>query len=285
MNYIAPVYTDVGMVGRPAPVRELRRWWALAKEAYLYRVGHAVTDRPPSRFPFSELQAVLDDYDDSTVFLHVGLSHVNAAFGERSYDRLYGELARQFDSVLVPGFTPSFRDSGVYHKRYSRPQVGMFPILFMDDADYRTDDAIHSIQVAGPYRFTDCDHHDTFGPGGCYAQLDRDNVLIANIGTNRLVSTQFHYVSFNTDPPYHEPETHSGVMYHDEESHEEIDQRNDRFTSYYSWNRWKMEEYLAERGVLDRRDKNGLKLSFFRAREMREAVEPKVDEQPYYMVA
>jgi hypothetical protein len=37
--------------------------------------------------------------------------------------------------------------------------------------------------------------------------------------------------------------------------------------------------------VLDRRDKNGLKLSFFRAREMREAVEPKVDEQPYYMVA
>lgn len=285
MNYIVVLNTAASMIRKPAPGRQLRRWTALAREVYSLSVGHGIRDHSPSELPFSEFQAVLDDYDDPTVFVQVGLSHVNAAFGERSYERLYGELTRQFDSVLTPGFTPSFRESGVYHKQYSRPQVGMFPILFMRDADYRTADALHSIQVSGPYRFDGCDHHDTFGPEGCWAQLDRDNVLFANIGTNRLVVTQEHYVSFRADTPYHEAETHSGVVYYDEESHEEIEQRNDTFTSFYSWNRPKLENYLAERGVLDRRDRNGLKLSFVRARDLREALEPKIEADPYFMVA
>jgi aminoglycoside N3'-acetyltransferase len=196
------------MIGTVSPAREFRRWGAIAKEQYLRRLDDRVRDTSPSPVPFSEFQSILDDYDDPTIFVHVGLSDVNAAFGGRSYDRLYTELTQQFESVLVPGFTPSFRDSGVYHNVYSRPQVGMFPRLFMDDAEYRTDDALHSIQVAGDYRFEDCDHHDTFGPEGCYAKLDRDNVLIANIGTNRLVSTQNHYISLRADPPYHTTETH-----------------------------------------------------------------------------
>ncbi|WP_232702843.1 AAC(3) family N-acetyltransferase [Halobacterium wangiae] len=219
------------------------------------------------------------------VFVHVGLSDVNAAFGQRGYERLYEELTAQFDSVLVPGFTPSFRDSGVYHKQYSRPQVGTFPVLFMDDADYRTDDALHSIQVAGSYRFDDCDHHDTFGADGCYAKLDRDNVLIANIGTNRLVSTQFHYISMQADSPYHAAETHSGVLYRDGETHEPVVQRGDTFTSIYNWNRWKMERDLADRGVVNDRETNGLRLSFMRARDVRDALEPAVERDPYYMVA
>lgn len=268
-----------------APVRELRRWSAVAKEQYTRRLEGRVRDTSPSAVPFTEFQAILDDYDDPTIFVHIGLSDVNAAFGERSYDRLYSELTRQFESVLVPGFTPSFRASGVYHKAYSRPQVGMFPILFMNDAEYRTDDALHSILVAGDYRFDGCDHHDTFGAEGCYAQLDRDNVLIANIGTNRLVSTQNHYVSLRADPPYQTTETHTGVIYYDDETHQEIAQRNDTFTSIYNWNRWKMENYLAEQGVLDRRDRNGLKLSFVRAGDMRTALEPKIEREPYYMVA
>lgn len=249
------------------------------------RLRNRIRDNSASNLPFSELQSVLDDYDESVIFVHVGLRDVNAAFGGRSYERLFSELTQQFESVLVPGFTPAFRKSGIYHKQYSRPQVGMFSVLFADDADYRTDDTIHSIQVAGEYRFDDCNHHDTFGPDGCYAKLDEDNVLIANIGTNRLVSTQYHFISLREDPPYHTTETHPGVIYYDESEHRKVVQKNDTFTSVYNWNRWKMEDYLEKRGVLERRDRNGLKLSFFRASEMRDALVPKIERDPCYMIA
>lgn len=266
------------------PLREFQRWRTVAREEYTRQLKDRVRDTSTSQFPFAEIRSILDEYVDSEIFVHVGLSDVNAAFGRPSYDRLYSELTSQFESVLVPGFTPSFRDSGVYHKQFSRPQVGMFPVLFMDDAEYRTNDALHSIQVAGDYRFDDCNHHDTFGPEGCYAQLDEDNVLIANIGTDRLVSTQYHYVSLQADTPYHAPKTHSGAIYYDEEDYRKVVQENDTFTGIYKWNRWKMEDYLEERGVLDRRDRNGLKLSFFRAGDMKDALEPKIERDPYYMV-
>lgn len=264
--------------------REIDRWRTVARRLYVRRLRPRVRDTSAGAFPFDEFRSILDDYDDPTVFVHVGLSDVNAAFGGRCYEQLADELTSQFESVLVPGFTPSFRDSGVYHKTYSRPQVGMFPALFMDDSDYRTDDALHSIQVAGEYRFDDCDHHDSFGEDGCYAKLDEDDVLIANIGTDRLVSTQFHYASLHADPGYHERNSHSGVIYYDEHDHREIEQTNDTFSSIYTWNRWKIENYLEEQGVLDRRGRNGLRLTFFRAGAMREALEPMLDEDPYYMV-
>jgi len=263
---------------------EVNRWGTIARRLYTRRVRGRVRNRSASAFPFSEFRSILEDYDDDVVFVHVGLSDVSAAFGDESYERVRSELTSQFESVLVPGFTPCFRDSGVYHKRYSRPQVGLFSTLFMDDADYRTDDALHSIQVAGEYRFDDCDHHDTFGEDGCYARLDADNVLIANLGTDRLVSTQFHYVSVRADPPYQATTTHSGEIYYDDERHAGIEQTNDTFTSAYTWNRWKLERYLADRGVLDRRDRHGLKLSLFGANDMRTALEPMVERDPYYMV-
>ncbi|PSQ03661.1 hypothetical protein BRC97_13140 [Halobacteriales archaeon QS_6_71_20] len=273
------------MTDGPGPVHELKRWGTIARRVYTRRLRERVRDCSASPFPFSEFRSILDDYDDDVIFVHVGLSDVSAAFGDDSYDRVCSELRRQFDSVLVPGFTPSFRSSGVYHKRYSRPQVGLFPVLFMDDADYRTDDPLHSIQVAGDYRFDGCDHHDTFGEDGCYARLDDDNVLIANIGTDRLVSTQFHYVSVRADPPYQASSSHAGEIYYDDERHGGVEQRNDTFTSTYTWNRWKLERRLADEGVLDRRDRHGLKLSLFRARDMRTALEPAIERDPYYMVA
>lgn len=107
---------------------------------------------------------------------------------------------------------------------------------------------------------------------------------IANIGTDRLVSTQYPYISPGTDPPYQTTETHSGVIYYDEKTHEEVTQRNDRYTSVYAWTRREIEEYPPRRGVLDRRDRNGLKLSFFRVGETREALEAEVEEDPYYTV-
>ncbi len=122
--------------------------------------------RPSGADPVDEatLETVLDRYrSDDTVFVHIGLSDINAAFDGDPFEFICEKLTSRFDSVLNPGFTPSFRkdDGGVYHKQYSEPRFGTFSTLFFRMVDYRTDDATNSILVRGPYRFEDCTHHDT----------------------------------------------------------------------------------------------------------------------------
>ena len=260
--------------------RSLTRLYPLLREYYVQNFSTS----SPSTVSIQHLQNVLSKYDEDVIFVHVGLSDINAALSGNPYQQLYSVLDSEFESILTPGFTPSFRESGVYHKQFSRPQFGMFPVLFLDDTEYRTDDAIHSVLVSGEYRFDGCDHHTTFSEDGCWGQLDRDNILIANIGTNRLVSTQYHYISYQTGVPYQTTKTYSGVVVYGDETHESVDQVDDTFTGRYSWNRWKMERYLEGQGVLERADMNGLKLSLFHARDMRRAIEPRIADDPYYMV-
>jgi len=102
----------------------------------------------------SRLDELLKRHGDghSNVFVHAGLSDIKRAFGTDPYAFLRSKLNANFRSVLAPGFTDYFATSGVYHKQYSRPKHGTFGQLFLRDADYRTDDAMKSILVEGPYR-------------------------------------------------------------------------------------------------------------------------------------
>lgn len=228
----------------------------------------------------------LSEYADDVVFVHAGLSDVKAAFGGNPYELLFRKLTDHFESVLAPGFTPSFRRSGIYHKLYSRPEYGTFSRLFLPDADYRTDDAIHSVLVKGPYRFENCNHQDSFGPEGCWGKLDDENVLIANIGTDWLLSTQHHYIERHYDVPYNAPDDHEGYIYYDEETHERITQTNYTYDfRAVKRNHQKIQRMMAEKGLLDEYDLGGLQVLFFRARDLRLALEEKLADDPYYMVA
>lgn len=234
----------------------------------------------------AELDRILDQYDANTVFVHIGLSDINAAFEPDPFEFILDKLTARFESVLTPGFTPSFRkdDGRVYHKQYSRPGFGAFPRLFQSVADYRTDDATNSILVRGPYRFDDCDHHNTWSEAGCFGALDRDNVLYLNIGTDWLTASQLHYIEWNHDPPYVRTADYDGVIYYDEMSHEQITQRTHEYYRPVSWNRAKLSDELESEGVLDRYNCNGLRVFAFNARELRAAIAPKLADDPYYLV-
>ncbi len=234
----------------------------------------------------SEFTRILKQYRDETAFVHIGLSDINAAFEGDPFEFIMQALTTNFESILTPGFTPSFRkdDGRVYHKRYSKPRFGMFPRLFQSVADYRTDDATNSILVRGPYRFDDCDHHTTWGQQGCFGALDRDNVQYLTIGTDWLTASQLHYVEWYYDLPYVDRVEYDGVIYYDETNHEPVTQRTHEYHRPVSWNRAKIADDLAHAGVLDRHNCNGLRIFAFNARELREAVAPKLDNDPYYLV-
>ncbi|GAB3705852.1 AAC(3) family N-acetyltransferase [Halorubrum pallidum] len=241
--------------------------------------------KPLDEMAFDEL---LSSFDADTVFVHVGLSDVNAAVDGNPYTFLYDTLIDNFESVLAPGFTPSFRSCGVYHKQFSKPEYGMFSKLFGADAEYRTNDAIHSILVDGNYRFDNCDHHDSFGPSGCWQQLEEDNVLYLNIGTDDFLATQLHYLEVALDLPYVTTPEHDGVVYYDVDDYEEITQSNYGYEYDYwleTFPNWsKIRRYLESTNAVTDHSTGGLTIYSFKARDIREALEPKLADDPYYLV-
>lgn len=244
--------------------------------------------RTESAGPVSEarLDRILDRYSGGTVFVHIGLSDINAAFKGDPFEFIVDKLDDRFDTVLTPGFTPSFRkdDGRVYHKQYSKPRFGTFSQLFHSVADYRTDDATNSILVRGPERFADCDHHDSWGQSGCFGALDDENVQYLNIGTDWLTASQLHYAECYRELPYVRTVDYDGIIYYGDTTHEEITQRTHDYQRSVTWNRAKIADNLVEAGVLERYNCNGLRIFAFNAREIRKALAPKLAADSYYLV-
>ena len=228
---------------------------------------------------------VLARYDSEVVFVHVGLSDVKSAFRTDPYAFLLERLRSHFSSVLVPGFTKSFRTTGTFHEHESVPEVGAFSRLFFEDADYRTPDPLHSILVAGDYRFDGCTFRDTFAPDGCFGQLDDDDVLYLNVGTPWLVSTQLHYVERLADVPYVERVTVPGTAYFEADGEVDLVQRTyDKNKWLYFWNRRGIRNDLLEDGRLDHHQLNGLNVYAVGARALRTFLEARLAADPYYLV-
>lgn len=221
--------------------------------------------------------------DDNVIFVHVGLSDVNAALPGNPYERVRDVLDRNFESVLAPGFTDYFRTSGVYAKQHSRPMYGAFYPLFLSDADYRTDDACKSILVRGEYRFDGRDHRDTFGPDGCFAQLREDDVLFASVGTPWLMCSFLHYLEAKADVPYVSEETFEGVAFDNGES-SEIEQSTHYSDGYWRFNKLKLHRHWRERGLVDEYDLGGLRVFFSSAADIHDFVRDKLSSNPYYLV-
>jgi len=230
-------------------------------------------------------ESILAEYDEDAAFVHAGLSDVSSAFDGNPYEFLLDRLDAEFESILTPGYTQSFRETGRFHRQETEPAVGAFASLFFEDADYRTRDPLHSILVRGDYRFEDRTHRDTFAPDGCFGKLHDDGVRILNVGTPWLVSTQLHYVERVLDVPYARTTEVEGTVEYADGEREDVVQRNYSKNKYvYYWNRVGVQRDLMEAGVLDLFDLNGLTVISVRADELLDALKPKIEEDPYYLV-
>lgn len=254
--------------------------WSSAKHYLADRFS-----RPGGPIDEPVLDAVLAQYADAgTVFVHIGLSDLKTALQRNPYEAIYEKLDAEFESVLTPGFTRSFRETGVFDLEETAPELGAFSSLFFTDADYRTPDPLHSILVEGPYRFDGCTFRDTFSPEGCYSQLSADDVLCLNIGTPWLVSTQLHYIERVCDVPYAGTTAVDGELTANGTT-ERITQRTyDKNNYLYFWNRRGLRDDMVEADVLDHYVLNGLNVMGVRAGEMEAFLRARIEEDPYYLV-
>jgi len=254
--------------------------WCSAKHYVLKRL-----QRPGGPIDDALLETVLAQYPDTEVaFVHIGLSDIKTALQRNPYDAIIEKLDAEFESVLAPGFTRSFRETGVFDIEETSPELGAFSSLFFEDATYRTPDPLHSILVDGDYRFDGCGFRDTFSPDGPYGQLSADNVLYLNIGTPWLISTQLHYVERVCDVPYVETVEIEGEFTANGTT-ERIRQRNYTKNNYlYFWNRRGLRDDMVSAGVMDHYVLNGLNVMGMRAGEMEAFLAEQIADDPYYLV-
>ncbi|WP_336135436.1 AAC(3) family N-acetyltransferase [Natronomonas amylolytica] len=231
----------------------------------------------------NEFNQVFESYEDDVVFVHAGLSDVNKALPGDPYEQILTTLDRNFDSILAPGFTDYFKMSRVYSKQYSRPKHGTFNFLFLDDSDYRTDDACRSILVKGEYRFEGRNHHDTFASDSCFAQLGEDDVLLTSIGTPWLMCSFLHYLEWKYRVPYVTKQSFEGVLF-DGKERREIEQETPYWDGFWRFNKLKLHRHWRKHGIVDEYNLNGLRLFFTSLADIEEFVGHRLQSDPYYLV-
>lgn len=220
-----------------------------------------------------------------SIFVHAGLSKIKLIEGvDNPYEYLLYELKKNYSIIFVPGFTPSFRVCGIFHKKYSKPEYGMWSKLFFKDAKNRTSDAIHSILYIGDYDFSSCDHQNSFGENSCFYKLIEDNVLVADIGTDNFVCTFIHVVENLNRVPYIDSSKVFGVEYFSDTEFSNITQVNYSSVMKYAWNRNKIVRELEKRKILRNYSKNNFKLYFFRAREVFDFLNERLKKDIWYLV-
>ncbi len=267
-------------------IKSIKTIYNTLRYNYLLRQKSSVKPSNPDL-----IKNFLDKYKEhNTVIVHIGLEPIRKSFAKNPYNFTIKLLTERFNNIIAPGFTPSFKKTGVYHKLFSCPEYGMFSKLFMHDATTRTNDPVYSLLIYGSYSFNDKHCEESFGIGSCFDQLDNDNVLCINIGTKWLVSSQLHFIEYTNNVPYIEKNKYEGVIYYDESNYSKtsvINYYNKHwFNKYVSilWNRYKISRHLYNSGIVDYYNINGVKLYSFRVGDMKRFIDEKIKKDPLYLI-
>ena len=201
--------------------------------------------------------------DNQILFIHARLKGLKkeSVLDDLDYETLTKLLLDCFmdsfdpKAILVPTFTYSFTDSGVYHRNFSKSEVGRFSEeTRLKFSEFRTPDPIFSVaDITGFLKGKEIDYTTAFGEGGLFELLHEENCAIINLDLPKLLMTQVHYIEKECDVSYRYDKMFDGVVYDDDQ--------NWRKTEYEYFVRdldddpqmdyQKREEFLSNRGSLE----------------------------------
>ena len=255
--------------------------------SHYYNFYRRLVDRTPfhlaHKYPISSvgLSDILADYDCAIV--HAGLRSVSSSSASDAFDLLSNALSG-LDNLFIPGFTPSFRSSGIYSVKYSRPEVGSFSKLAWLSGAPRTLDPIHSLfSMRGSLSDVDISN-DTFHPNGFFRTFIRKQSCIINIGTPHLISTLFHFYERYMNTPYLASSSHDGFIL--DSSQHPIPTHHYSYRYHYSvsWNRAKIESFLFCNGALTYVLWNGAYCRILDGQLAFELLTYQLGVDPYFMI-
>ncbi len=238
---------------------------------------------------FSSLQIP----ENRIIVIHARLKNIknNLDLSYESSARLILEWFYNFyrpKTVLVPSFTYSFTRSGIFHRVFSRSEVGRFSEEIRKlYGQHRTLDPIFSFVDTNKYLDQyNLNYCTAFDEGGIFDFLDKEDCIIVNIDLDQITQTQIHYIEKINRVDYRYDKLFEGVVYSDQHHWKSIKYRyfvrdlklNPRMD--YK----KRERYLIERGALNVFSRNGLVISWISARKLNEVISQALASDPYFLI-
>ncbi|MFC7095798.1 AAC(3) family N-acetyltransferase [Halobaculum marinum] len=236
---------------------------------------------PDTHLDSRHLGDALDGFDADTVVVYAGLSDLAAAFGGDPYELLRDALTDRFETVLTPGFTFSFRETGHVDLDRAPPEVGTFGERFLDDAAFRTADPVFSLLGLGRDPFDSADAGHSYAPGGYWDALHDRDALYLNVGTGRFRCSVFHVAEYRHDVPYVSTATYRGRVTHEGETRRVV-HRAPVDDHYRRFARRRVCDDLGE--ALVDRSVGGVRVQGCRASDVDDLLDDRLAADPYYLV-
>lgn len=231
------------------------------------------------------LCSFIEELDASPVFIHASMRSIGQVFGvDDGMDRFLDCFRGKFPTIMAPGFTPSFRKSGVFHVQFSRPEYGAFSELFLEHADGRTLDPIHSILHIGDNPFGDGVTHDTFSPDGHFSTVNAIDSWIFNFGTPWFVSTQLHLIERLGGVRYINSKKFPGIVYVNEHEYFPVDHTNHGHTKGVTWNRFRIDKAIAQLPSYRCVYLGSIPVQAVKSVQMTDALVARLSNDPYFLV-
>ena len=267
-----------------------------AKLYYFYKKSKGKNKRFPfvsrTDFNYTELLSCLDIPQNTNIYIHADIKNLKL-ITNHSYEFIFENLIASLNelykpkAIFIPTFTPSFRSSGIYCKRYSRSEYGIFSEIARKKCEFRTNDAIHSVGIFNQNsEYVDkVNFRDTFCEQGLYSWLS-SNCINLNIGTHEFVATYLHYIEETEAVPYKLKggKTFDGIMYDDERCMMEVKQINHFYEYPVEWNRQKIVTCLKNAGVLKSRIHCGIEITQVKFSDLDNVIRKKLKYNSYYLV-
>ena len=254
-----------------------------------------VLDKKENQISIASLLDEIDIPLDSILFLHVGLQELKSKLNI-SYDDLTKNIVEELEykfkphSIIVPTFTWSFIESGIYSKELSRSETGKFSEIFRSIADYRTPNAIQSFCIKSKYHheYMTLNHEDTFGVNGIYDYLLGKPTYIIDINTDTFRASPLHHLERLMSSPYLKADYRefNGYMIDDGKT-AKICQAHGGTYIYekkYIFNKEKIERFLERHDVVSSISIGGFKISYMSNKDMYTLLTQKMKKNPYYPI-
>lgn len=236
--------------------------------------------------------------EDQILFIHARLKGLRQKTDilDHSYEAISKTLLDAFvkefqpKTVLVPTFTYSFTSSGIYHRTFSKSEVGRFSEEVRQKfSTYRTPDPVFSVVDISSHlsEKDNIDYTKAFGSGTLYDYLDEEDAMIINFDLPKpIISTQLHHIEKINEVPYRFDKTFKGVIYNDENNYNEIEY--DYFVRDLDrdpeWDRKKIRKKLSDEEVLQVVERDGIELTCISAQDKREIISKEVSKDPEFLI-
>jgi aminoglycoside 3-N-acetyltransferase len=245
-----------------------------------------------------EIAKILDQLELPTrriIVIHARIKYLSIEVGSRySYSEItkyvINYLCEIFDpkTILIPCYTFSYTKSGIYHRLFSKSEVGRFSEEARLLGYYRTLDPIFSFMDINYYfQNNNVNHNIAFGKGSIFEYLQKHDAVILNIGLDDFIATQRHYVEYYFDVDYRFNKYFSGFVYCNEKEYYEVNYKYyvrylDRPTN---GNLPKITKDLLKEGVLKTYYIDGINISWLSCQPYLQFFEPKMIADPHYHIS